>query len=100
MSSIKNGFEVICETLVSLSEEGNALSKSFRSGAEEMLKKANNSKMEGTEKFCLAYNMRHPDGKPLKGQDAIIMCEIMKKALRDSDDEVFNKLKEAGFIHN
>jgi hypothetical protein len=92
MSLIKDGYYEACEKLAS---GISSLGEKARSCAEEMEK----DEIESAEKFCLGFAMRHPDGSPLKGEYAISLCKIMKQALYDEDHELFDNLKEAGFIH-
>jgi hypothetical protein len=96
MSSIKNGYYQATEKLASGIR---SLGEKARSCTEEIEKEVKNIQIESAEEFCLGFAMRHQDGNPLKGEDAIIMSHIMKKALDDEGDELFNNLKEAGFIH-
>lgn len=98
-SKIKNGFKVINETLVSLSEEFLTSAKNARRATEEVVKEANNSDIKASEEFCLKFAMRQPDGNPLRGEDAVLAKTIMIKALDEEGDELYNSLKEAGFIH-
>jgi hypothetical protein len=99
MSSIKNGYYEICEKIgLGISSLGES-SKSCRENG-EWVKKANNSNIKVSEEFCLSFNMRQPDGNPLRGEDAVMAVTIMKKAILEEDDELYNSLKEAGFINN
>jgi len=77
MSSEKNGFNSVCETLLSLSEEAKSGAKKSLSWAENFEKEASNGKVESAEEFCLALKVRSPDGKPYKGEAAVKMKELL-----------------------
>lgn len=96
MSSIKNGSYDICEKLTS---GISSFTEKVRSFNEEMEVKNIEIEIENAEEFCLAFAMRHPDGNPLKGKEAVLAGKLMKKALLDNDHEIFNSLKELGMIH-
>jgi hypothetical protein len=96
MSSIKNGYYETCEKLAS---GISSFTETVRSLKEEMEDKTIEIEIEFAEEFCLGYAMRHPDGNPLKGKEAVLACKLMKKVLHENDLELFNNLKEAGFIH-
>ena len=101
-SKIKNGFKVIGETLVSLSEEVAASAKNSRRAAEEWKNEVIDMRMESVEQLCLTYALTNPDGTPLKGEIALLVYNMMQDALVNEDGEQFyklkNELKEAGIV--
>jgi hypothetical protein len=96
MSSIQNGYYDTCEKLASGID---SFTEKVRSFNEEVKVKNIEIEIESAEEFCLGFSMKHPDGNPLKGKEAVLTAKLMKKALHDNDHEIFNNLKEAGFIH-
>jgi hypothetical protein len=96
MSSIKNRYYKTCETLAL---GFRSLGEGSKSWSEEIKKEDTNMKIEKAEELCLACAMRHPDGNPLRGKDAVSAGELLQKVIVDGDYELFNRLKEAGFIH-
>ncbi|ALO35414.1 hypothetical protein CMT41_12310 [Colwellia sp. MT41] len=96
MSSIKNGYYETCEKLAS---GISSFTEKVRSFNEEMEVKNIEIEIESAEEFCLGNAMRQPDGNPLKGKEAVLACKLMRKVLLENDQELFNNLKEAGFIH-
>lgn len=95
MSSNKNKYYEVCENI------GGALasfSTSLRSLSEEISTKAKNSQIENAEQFCLTACATYPDGSPLKGEDAILVSDIITRAICDSDFDELEKLQESGFI--
>ena len=96
MSSKKNGYYDTCEKIGS---GISSFTEKVRSFKEEIKVKSIENEIESLEEFCLSFAMRHPDGNPLKGKDAVLAGKLMKKALLDNDHEIFNSLKELGLIH-
>ena len=96
MSSIKNGYYETCEKLGSGISSFNEEIRSFK---EEMEVNNIELEIEGAEESCLGFDMRQPDGNPLKGKEAVLASKLMKKALLDNDREIYNSLKELGLIH-
>jgi hypothetical protein len=96
MSSIKNDYYDTCEKLGS---GISSFTEKVRSFNEEMEVKNIEFEIEIAEESCLRFAMRNPDGKPLKGKEAVLANKLMTKALLDNDHEIFNSLKELGLIH-
>ena len=95
MSSIKNRYYEVCGNI------GDALasfSASMESLSEEISTKATNSQIENAEQHCLKACAKYPDGKTLKGEDAILVSDTITRAICDSDFDVLEQLQELGFI--
>jgi hypothetical protein len=96
MSSKKNGYYETCKRLATGISSFNEEIHSFN---EEMEVKNIDIEIEYAEESCLGFDMRQPDGNPLKGKEAVLANKLMKKALHDNDREIYNSLKELGWIH-
>jgi hypothetical protein len=89
----------ICRTINKLANKLNEVAARGEEFADQLYLNAHSGAIKTAEDFCVKFDLKLPDGQPLKGEEAKAVSDIAMNDLRDGHFRSIDKLKADGFLH-